>query len=118
MTRHLCTPIVTRTKTLRTDILQIRVFNDGSLYLTNVQLEHAGNYTCHALSNQDVVQTHMLTVYSKFFGQRVRGVEYYRTEWKIRIVVSRFVFCSGKVVRRFLRDFVNICLFQPYLRSR
>ncbi|XP_011148670.1 follistatin-related protein 5 isoform X1 [Harpegnathos saltator] len=43
---------------------EIRVFNDGSLYLTNVQLEHAGNYTCHALSNQDVVQTHMLTVYT------------------------------------------------------
>lgn len=43
---------------------EIRVFNDGSLYLTNVQLEHAGNYTCHALRNQDVVQTHMLTIYT------------------------------------------------------
>ncbi|EZA56439.1 hypothetical protein DMN91_009952 [Ooceraea biroi] len=43
---------------------EIRVFNDGSLYLTNVQLEHAGNYTCHALRNQDVVQTHLLTVYT------------------------------------------------------
>ncbi|XP_018395424.1 PREDICTED: follistatin-related protein 5-like [Cyphomyrmex costatus] len=42
----------------------IRVLNDGSLYLTNVQLEHAGNYTCHALRNQDVVQTHMLTIYT------------------------------------------------------
>lgn len=46
---------------------QIRVLSDGSLYLTNVQLEHAGNYTCHALRNQDVVQTHMLTIYSKSF---------------------------------------------------
>ncbi|XP_011055946.1 PREDICTED: follistatin-related protein 5-like [Acromyrmex echinatior] len=43
---------------------EIRVLNDGSLYLTNVQLEHAGNYTCHALRNQDVVQTHMLTIYT------------------------------------------------------
>ncbi|EFN70008.1 Follistatin-related protein 5 [Camponotus floridanus] len=43
---------------------EIRVFNDGSLYLTNVQLEYAGNYTCHALRNQDVVQTHMLTIYT------------------------------------------------------
>jgi len=32
-------------------------------------LEHAGNYTCHALRNEDVVQTHMLTIYSKFFKQ-------------------------------------------------
>lgn len=50
--------------------LQIRVFNDGSLYLSNLQLEHAGNYTCHALRNQDVVQTHMLTIYSKFLRGR------------------------------------------------
>lgn len=64
--------LVTYTGTER-GILQIRVFNDGSLYLTNVQLEHAGNYTCHALSNQDVVQTHILTVYSKFLRQDARG---------------------------------------------
>ncbi|XP_012285083.1 follistatin-related protein 5, partial [Orussus abietinus] len=43
---------------------QIRVFNDGSLYLTRVQLVHAGNYTCHALRNKDVVQTHVLTVHT------------------------------------------------------
>ncbi|XP_012252708.2 follistatin-related protein 5-like isoform X2 [Athalia rosae] len=43
---------------------EIRVFNDGSLYLTRVQLVHAGNYTCHALRNKDVVQTHVLTVYT------------------------------------------------------
>lgn len=46
--------------------LKIRVFNDGSLYLTRVQLVHAGNYTCHALRNKDVVQTHILTVHSEF----------------------------------------------------
>ncbi|KAF2348389.1 Immunoglobulin-like domain, partial [Trinorchestia longiramus] len=34
----------------------IRVFVDGSLYLTRLQLVHAGNYTCHADRNSDVVQ--------------------------------------------------------------
>ncbi|XP_017753447.1 PREDICTED: follistatin-related protein 5-like [Eufriesea mexicana] len=43
---------------------RIRVFNDGSLYLTKVQLIHAGNYTCHAVRNQDVVQTHVLTIHT------------------------------------------------------
>ncbi|CAK9797946.1 Follistatin-related protein 5 [Anthophora plagiata] len=43
---------------------EIRVFNDGSLYLTKVQLIHAGNYTCHAVRNHDVVQTHVLTIHT------------------------------------------------------
>ncbi|XP_054002269.1 follistatin-related protein 5-like [Hylaeus anthracinus] len=43
---------------------EIRVFSDGSLYLTKVQLMHAGNYTCHAIRNQDVVQTHVLTIHT------------------------------------------------------
>ncbi|XP_055704069.1 follistatin-related protein 5-like [Phlebotomus papatasi] len=42
----------------------IRVFTDGGLYLTHVQLVHAGNYTCHAQGNEDVVQTHILTVHT------------------------------------------------------
>ncbi|KAG8235847.1 hypothetical protein J437_LFUL015640 [Ladona fulva] len=42
----------------------IRVFSDGSLYLTHIQLIHAGNYTCHAQRNKDVVQTHVLTVHT------------------------------------------------------
>uniref|UniRef100_T1IVU0 Follistatin-related protein 5 n=1 Tax=Strigamia maritima TaxID=126957 RepID=T1IVU0_STRMM len=41
---------------------EIKVFMDGSLYLTRVQLIHAGNYTCHAQRNKDVVQTHVLHV--------------------------------------------------------
>jgi len=44
---------------------EVRVFSDGSLYLTRIQLIHAGNYTCHAQRNKDVVQTHVLTVHSK-----------------------------------------------------
>ncbi|XP_060534738.1 follistatin-related protein 5-like [Cylas formicarius] len=43
---------------------EVRVFGDGSLYLTRVQLQHAGNYTCHAQRNRDVVQTHVLTVHT------------------------------------------------------
>ncbi|XP_054711167.1 follistatin-related protein 5-like [Uloborus diversus] len=43
---------------------EIKVFVDGSLYLTNVQLIHGGNYTCHAQHNRDVVQTHVLHVHT------------------------------------------------------
>lgn len=42
----------------------IKVFIDGSLYLTNVQLVHGGNYTCHAQRNNDVIQTHILHVHT------------------------------------------------------
>ncbi|XP_043793974.1 follistatin-related protein 5-like isoform X2 [Apis laboriosa] len=51
---------------------EIRVFNDGSLYLTKVQLIHAGNYTCHAVRNQDVVQTHVLTIHKRSFLKSFR----------------------------------------------
>lgn len=50
---------------IHTPSQDIRVFMDGSLYLTKLQLVHAGNYTCHADRNKDVVQTHILTVHSK-----------------------------------------------------
>lgn len=43
------------------------MFNDGSLYLTRIQLVNGGNYSCHAERNKDVVQTHILTVHSEFF---------------------------------------------------
>ncbi|XP_029052990.2 follistatin-related protein 5-like isoform X2 [Osmia bicornis bicornis] len=60
-------PLVWRRNEADLEILnepEIRVFNDGSLYLTNVKLIHAGNYTCHAVRNQDVVQTHVLTIHT------------------------------------------------------
>jgi len=44
----------------------VRVFSDGSLYLTKIQLVHAGNYTCRALRNSEVTQTHVLTVHSMY----------------------------------------------------
>ena len=46
---------------------ELKVFPDGALYINNVRLIHAGNYTCHAQRNKDVVQTHVLHVHSKFF---------------------------------------------------
>ncbi|XP_048519754.1 follistatin-related protein 5 [Dendroctonus ponderosae] len=42
----------------------VKVYGDGSLYLTKVQLQHAGNYTCSAQRNPHVVQTHILTVHT------------------------------------------------------
>lgn len=44
---------------------ELKVFPDGALYINNVRLIHAGNYTCHAQRNKDVVQTHVLHVHSK-----------------------------------------------------
>lgn len=41
---------------------EIKVFVDGALYLTNVQLVHSGNFTCHAQKNDEIVQTHVLHV--------------------------------------------------------
>ena len=43
----------------------LRVFPDGSLYLSHVELMHAGNYTCHAAENAEVQQTHVLSVQGK-----------------------------------------------------
>ncbi|XP_018322543.1 follistatin-related protein 5 [Agrilus planipennis] len=60
-------PIVWRRNRLDLSTLneeEVRVFSDGSLYLTRIQLQHAGNYTCHAQRNKDVVQTHILTVHT------------------------------------------------------
>lgn len=45
----------------------VRVLSDGSLYLTDIQLTNAGNYSCHAQRNKDVVQTHILNVQSEFY---------------------------------------------------
>jgi hypothetical protein len=44
---------------------QIRVFPDGTLYLNKIQLLHSGNYSCHAQRNQEVIQTHILSVQSE-----------------------------------------------------
>ena len=60
-------PIVWRRYNIDLTIINeddVRVYSDGSLYLTKIQLLHGGNYTCNAKRNKDVVQTHILTVHS------------------------------------------------------
>lgn len=56
----------------------VRVFSDGSLYLTKIQLVHAGNYTCRALRNSEVTQTHVLTVHSMYRYLYIMYTNYYR----------------------------------------
>jgi Immunoglobulin domain len=47
---------------------EVRLMNDGGIYIQNVQMKHAGNYTCQASTNGLVVQTHVVTVH----GEKIR----------------------------------------------
>ncbi|KAK2189211.1 hypothetical protein NP493_113g02036 [Ridgeia piscesae] len=40
----------------------VKMFDDGSLYISNLGLRHIGNYTCQDKHNSDVVQTHVVKV--------------------------------------------------------
>lgn len=40
----------------------LKVFSDGALYLTDLQLSFAGNYSCQAVNNPTVKQTHIVRV--------------------------------------------------------
>lgn len=42
---------------------EIELMSDGKLYIRNVQMKHAGNYSCQASNNGIVVQTHILNVH-------------------------------------------------------
>lgn len=44
--------------------LGFKVFEDGSLFVPNTQMYHAGNYSCYATRNKEVVQNHHLDVYT------------------------------------------------------
>lgn len=66
----------------------VRVFSDGALYLTRIQLVHAGNYTCHAQRNIDVIQTHVLTVHSTYYRfSEFRNGFYLSENLKIYIIL-------------------------------
>lgn len=43
---------------------EIRTLNDGGLYIQNVQMKHAGNFSCQAVNDRSVVQMHMVTVHA------------------------------------------------------
>lgn len=42
---------------------EIKLMQDGGLYITNVQMRHSGNYTCQAAVDPQVIQTHIVTVH-------------------------------------------------------
>lgn len=42
---------------------EVKLMSDGSLYMKNVQLKHAGNYSCQASTNGVIVQTHIVIVH-------------------------------------------------------
>lgn len=41
------------------------MFEDGSLFIPNVRMFHAGNFSCYTPRNTEVVQNHHLDVYSE-----------------------------------------------------
>lgn len=47
------------------NVPNVKVFSDGSLYLTNVQVSFTGNYTCQSITNLEVTQVHVLHVVGK-----------------------------------------------------
>lgn len=44
---------------------EIKLTVDGGLYIQNVQMKHAGNYSCQASTNGMVVQTHIVNVHGE-----------------------------------------------------
>lgn len=47
-------------------IQEIKILNDGGIYILNAQMKHAGNYSCQVSSNEMIIQTHILRVHGKF----------------------------------------------------
>lgn len=44
---------------------EVKLMVDGGLFIQNVQVKHAGNYTCQASTNGMVVQTHIVFVHGE-----------------------------------------------------
>lgn len=47
---------------------EVKLMGDGSIYIQNVQLKHAGNYSCQASTNGMVVQTHIVNVHGEILS--------------------------------------------------
>jgi sulfur relay (sulfurtransferase) DsrC/TusE family protein len=69
---------------------ELKVFPDGALYINNVRLIHAGNYTCHAQRNKDVVQTHALHVHSTY------TTHHWSLSFFLSFIFFLFVICPAK----------------------
>lgn len=46
---------------------EVKLMSDGGLYIQNVQMKHAGNYSCQASTNGMIVQTHVVYVHGETF---------------------------------------------------
>lgn len=44
---------------------EIKIMSNGGIYIQNVQMKHAGNYSCQASTNRVIIQTHIVRVHSK-----------------------------------------------------
>jgi follistatin-related protein 5 len=44
---------------------ELKLMADGGLFIQNVQMKHAGNYSCQASSNGMIVQTHIVKVHAQ-----------------------------------------------------
>lgn len=44
---------------------EIKLTPDGGLFIQNVQMKHAGNYTCQATTSGMIVQTHIVNVHAQ-----------------------------------------------------
>lgn len=44
---------------------EIKFTSNGGIYIQNIEMRHAGNYTCQDSSNNGIVQTHILNVHTQ-----------------------------------------------------
>lgn len=44
---------------------EIKFTSNGGIYIQNIEMRHAGNYTCQETSNNDVIQTHIINVHTQ-----------------------------------------------------
>jgi follistatin-related protein 5 len=44
---------------------EIKFTSNGGIYIQNIEMRHAGNYTCQESSNNEVIQTHIINVHTQ-----------------------------------------------------